>query len=268
MKYFKRFLPLPEPSLLFTSSVLSLTLACLTKDAIFSFVFFEKSLAGRAFSIQAGFLLAYFFLLLLVLLVFLQKPLRWLLSNAHFAFMIVALMPMAAYSYIGSFSRFVADDFSSATLAVTKGIPGATWDWYIHWSGRFTASFFDSLAGYLHPSMMRWETSTAIVLLLAGMVWSIGQILTIDKNSVRFAVSVLLASMILTVTFILAPDLPQSLYWGQGMRSLIFPLVPGAFLVAISLLALNRMDGRLSRGWLLPQECLPSSRVGLAKPMW
>ncbi len=174
-----------------------------------------------------------------------------LLSHAHIPFFILSLIPLAAHAYIGSFSRFVADDFSSATLAVNKGVPGATWDWYVNWSGRFTASFFDSLAGYIGPSVMCWETGTAIFLCLAGMVTLAWQLFRVKSVSFRLFMAVFLPALILVAAFDITPDLPQSLYWGQGMRSLIFPLVPASFLASSICYLLISPSHKISRVWLM-----------------
>jgi hypothetical protein len=57
------------------------------------------------------------------------------------------------------------------------------------------------------------------------MVSLANQILT-GSSRQKIYTGIFLSSLILTVAFIISPDLPQSLYWGQGMRSLILPLIP------------------------------------------
>ncbi|NLF52401.1 MAG: hypothetical protein GX577_14830, partial [Leptolinea sp.] len=223
------FFSCSEKSILIVCCIFSLAITRFIAFPVFSILTSGKALHGRNILIQIGFHGALFLLVLVISLWLLRRPVRWLIRNPFVSFAIVSLLPLAAHSYMGSFSRFVADDFSSATLAVNKGILAATLDWYVNWSGRFSASFFDSLMGYLPPSAMMWETGTAVFLILSGMVLSAWQLIGIRPRIDRLALAVLPTALILTGGFALAPDLPQALYWGQGMRSLILPLVPASF---------------------------------------
>ena len=60
--------------------------------------------------------------------------------------------PLVIHIYLGSYSRFIADDFCSSAIARSQGIFRGTFYWYINWNGRFSANFLDSLFGYLGPA--------------------------------------------------------------------------------------------------------------------
>ncbi len=222
-----------DASTIIVCSLFSLVVTWASGNPIFSLLSMGKGFSGRSLSIQILFLSVLFLFYLTICLIVFRKQAQWLVKNPLFAFTILSLIPLVAYAYMGSFSRFVADDFSSATLAVHKGILQATVDWYVNWSGRFTASFFDSVMGYLPPSAMMWETGLAILFLMAGMTWAAWHLIPIASKWSRLAFSMILSSMIITVSFFIAPDIPQSLYWGQGMRSLILPLIPASVLAAL-----------------------------------
>lgn len=226
------FSRIPSLNILLSALVISLALVWLIKDPLVS-TLTGYPLSSRRPLFQAGFIGSLTILLALLLIILGRKFLEWLIDHAYLPFFLLPVLPLAAHGYIGWFSRFVADDFSSATLAVNKGLLGATWDWYINWSGRFSASFFDSLLGYLGPSSLRWETGGTLLLLLIGLSILIWQFLHVRPVLFRLGAAVFLSASVLSTAFQITPDLPQSLYWGQGMRSLIFPLVPAAFQAAI-----------------------------------
>lgn len=212
------------PPLVF-SALAGLILSFTTGSIVFSFISAGRDLGGRNAVIQAVFYTAYFLLITGVLFFVFRRQINNLLIKPLFVISLFSLAPLAAYAYVGSFSRFVADDFSSASLVVTKGVWGATWDWYVNWSGRFTASFFDSLAGFLGPSWQGFAAGSAIFLILLGMTDLGVRYLHGDRDRRKYT-ALFISSLILISTFFIAPDLPQALYWGQGMRSLIFPLIP------------------------------------------
>ncbi len=245
---------MPEKSLLrrspftptfFFSAVVCAIFVNLTDDLFFSLLSGGKALDGRNLILQSTFIFFYFACLFLFIAFFLHRPLNYILSNPFPMVCLSLIVPLAAHAYVGSFSRFVADDFSSAALVVRKGIIGATWDWYINWSGRFSASFFDSLAGYLGPSSMKYAVLISLVLLLAGMVFFARKVVR-GPNRWKTYCGLFLSSLALVSSFFITPDLPQSLYWGQGMRSLILPLIPLFFILTI-LLSIDTVQKRSFR---------------------
>jgi len=211
-------------------------------SALFTYLLIEPVLAvqisGHPLSvrtplIQIAVVSSLFGVIYLNLFFVLGKLLDWLIRQPVFSISLISLVPLTAYAVLGSCSRFVADDFSSATLAVSKGIFGATWDWYINWSGRFTASFFDSVIGYLGPGVMPFITGTVILIWMIGLVTAYRHFLPAGSVIKRISLAVLLSALVLITTFETTPLLNQSLYWGQGMRSVILPLLLATFLTAM-----------------------------------
>lgn len=245
----RKFPLLPSINSILTALIISLVIAWFIREPL------VNQLTGYPLSVrrplvQVGFTSLITLILALILLLAARKPLAWVHAHGYLAFFGLPVITLSAHAYIGWFSRFVADDFSSATLAVNKGLLGATWDWYVNWSGRFTASFFDSLFGYLGPSSLRWETGGTLVLLLVGSSILTWQLLRVRPIPFRLGASIFLPASILVAAFRITPDLPQSLYWGQGMRSLIFPLVPAAFLASILVRLRDYSNAHNLAGWL------------------
>lgn len=44
---------------------------------------------------------------------------------------------LLSQAYLGTFMRFVADDYCHAEIALREGVIGSTLYWYYNWTGRF-----------------------------------------------------------------------------------------------------------------------------------
>jgi hypothetical protein len=148
-----------------------------------------------------------------------------------YALGIAAAIPLFFHAYLGAYSRLIADDFCTAFQARQLGILRATWYWYRTWTGRYAATLLDSIFGILGPGLTPFVTSIVLVAWLTLLAWAVFSMLPPFKN--RLISSVVLATVILTMTFLLSPNVPQALYWGQGMRSVVPPLMLSAAYLAL-----------------------------------
>ncbi len=146
---------------------------------------------------------------------------RW--STAAIAVGSAAVLLM--HAYLGSYSRFMADDYCSASVSIKLGVLRAAWFWYISWTGRYSANVLDATFGALGPSVTPIVTTLVLALWLGAVFAVILMLSGSDGRRGRLLVSFSLASAILFLTLALAPNVPQSLYWGQGMRSVVPPLI-------------------------------------------
>lgn len=156
--------------------------------------------------------------------------------------LVFSAVALLLHGYLGHFSRYLADDYCSAFYAHRLGPLRATWFWYLNWSGRFSASIADAVVTSMNPRAL------AIVVPLTIVIWLIILIavfLTLLRPlSDRLLFSLALAFTSLFTLFLLAPDIRQSLYWGQGMRSVVPPLMMGT----IQILLLDTLrSGKWSR---------------------
>lgn len=139
--------------------------------------------------------------------------------------MILALAwPLAVHSYLGRFSRYLADDFCTAYLARDKGILGATHHWYVTWSGRFSYMF--TLA--FLQRLGEWQTSVVpaalIILSLIAFTLLANEVQFFAVASRNLVLSVLFALVIVFGWVSTSPDLEQTLFWEGGSIIYTFPL--------------------------------------------
>ncbi len=155
------------------------------------------------------------------------------------------LSTLFLHAYLGTYSRFIADDYCSAGMAKRFGVLRAVWYWYLNWTGRYSASALDAAFGLLGPAVTPFVPALVILLWLAVLTWT-AALLIQGQSKIRLHESLGLALAVLFLTLILSPNVPQSLYWGQGMRSIVPPLILG--LVYLDLFLLLK-SGALPGKW-------------------
>jgi hypothetical protein len=133
---------------------------------------------------------------------------------------------LALYGYLGGFTRMLADDFCSAYYAHRLGLLRSIWYWYLNWSGRYTAFGVDWLIEKIGVQalpvvppflLLTWLACTSVTLQL-----SLQRILPRDTLKIT---AFSLGTFLLFVVLVLSPNIPQSLYWWNGMRSYGLPLI-------------------------------------------
>lgn len=132
-----------------------------------------------------------------------------------------------AHAYVGSFMRFMGDDFCHASGARLYGVIPAVIVRYQTWSGRFAAAFLDYAFSLLGPDGAPYSPMIVLTLWMAAITFLLYECEFARQRSIRLAVAVLLSTLILSTTLITAPAIGQSLYWEAGMHSVIPPLVLG-----------------------------------------
>lgn len=217
------------------AALLSAVLAWALREPFTSLVLAGKAFTGRGLSIQILLLAGYFLLIFILFLFPLAGLMGFLLRHARAAIAALALIPLAAHAWMGSYSRFVSDDFSSAALAARLGVWGAAVDWYMNWTGRFSANLVDSLTGALGQKALGWQVLIVLLLWTAALGLVFSRLLPRGRSQAAWPAPIFMASILLTAAFQVTPDLPQSLYWAQGMHSLALPMTLGTFLGAILL---------------------------------
>ncbi len=139
-----------------------------------------------------------------------------------------ATLALAGFAYLGNHTRFMADDYCSAYYANRFGLLRSIWYWYITWSGRYTAFAFDWLiliktfgpyGAHLVPpiSIMIWLIAT-----IAAIYTSLKML---TPHSSNLGIAIAISTSFVLAVIVLSPDIAQSYFWLNGMRSYSLPLV-------------------------------------------
>jgi hypothetical protein len=151
------------------------------------------------------------------------------------------VLALIAYAYLGSYSRYMADDYSALRPIQSHGFLGAQMKWYQAWTGRFSYTFLNSLAALLGPSMPRFTPALLLTFWFAAAVWAACQV-TICRRRV-----LLVAGFIIFATLGTAPNVSQSLYWQSAALTHVAPFIPLSLYVGLVGRAASNRHSHFSR---------------------
>jgi hypothetical protein len=160
-------------------------------------------------------------------------------------------LTLVLHGWLGSYTRPLADDFCSLYYAEHFGLLRSIWYWRLTWSGRYSAFAADWLEANLFGAYgLRFVPPLILILWLmcAAAAILLGlRAAGVTGGSVPLALA--LGAAFVSTTLALSPDVPQSLYWWNGMRSYALPLVLLCGYAALLQLWPSAQDNRV-RPWL------------------
>jgi hypothetical protein len=159
---------------------------------------------------------------------------------AAFAFLLFAL---AGLAYLGTFTRFHADDFCMAADATHIGLVGMLPKWYATWSGRFMFILFSGLFGLGGPGFAGWLPALAEAAWLASLSWAVLPLFKRAGWPYPKRLSVVTGALGLLVLLSSTPNLFQSFFWEAGLITYSLPLI-----------GLTFNCGLILRAWLQPAK--------------
>jgi hypothetical protein len=134
--------------------------------------------------------------------------------------------PLIGYGYLGTFTRYVADDFCAGRNLAIRGFWGSqVWTYQNH-SGRFFSYFARigaSLIGRNHET--GFIPAILLICWLAATLWALFQLTTLLKWSLRFLPCLFLAELIIFAMLRTGPDPGQSFYWQAGSFTYTVPII-------------------------------------------
>jgi len=155
---------------------------------------------------------------------------RELLGGAYaWAAAAVGAVPLAGAAAMGSFSRYIADDFCTAGTLRRLGFWESQSNWYLNWSGRYSFTFVATGLNLLGPGITPWLPLAALVVWLGAGAYLFRAWIPEDERPASWGVPFALSALLLFFTVEGAPNLYQSLYWQTGMLTYTLPLVLGTF---------------------------------------
>ncbi len=169
------------------------------------------------------------------------------------ALLFLLSLPPLALMYLGSFSRFLADDYCTHGTLLGLGLLGSQAHWYLNWSGRYSFTLLVNLTQLLGSSFTPLLIALTVPLWLGVLTVSLRTALRALSGANSWGLSLLLGSLILIATVNGTPDLYQSLLWQTGLVTYVVPLVLGtAYLGWMASLLLRETSEKIRRwGWAL-----------------
>lgn len=149
------------------------------------------------------------------------------------AILIPITIVLAFHAYLGSYTRFIADDYCSAYLGQRLGLLRYIWFWYLNWGGRFSAIAADMLLAWSQPQGIGFVTAAALVAWIACLTITIYH-LTIhyEQKLQGLLISLTLGLIFVFIVVLLMPNPHQSIYWYSAFRTHTLPLIVFALYIA------------------------------------
>lgn len=135
------------------------------------------------------------------------------------------LVSIYVIAYLGSFSRYIADDYCSAGEFKALGYLGSITSRYITWDGRYSFSsmiyFFDSL-GIKFPSIL---PAISITLLFASAYYFFSQVLKAFSGKISRLTVMLITSVFVFLIEYTTPQIAEVFYWMTGIATYQFSII-------------------------------------------
>ena len=151
------------------------------------------------------------------------------------------------YAYLGTFTRYMADDYCTAAALRTRGFWGAQTYWWQHWSGRYSFTFVVTFAELLSVSVVPILPAITILVWLFSIVWASLPFLKSLKIENHLLTGIFIACVLLWLTYQSLNDYPQIVFWQTGI--LTYPVSPILFLFGVGI-AVRRAINSESIRWL------------------
>src|SRR5512132_1681351 len=88
-----------------------------------------------------------------------------------FAVLLFMLATLVVYAYLGTFTRYMADDYSTASVLQDEGFWGAQTYWWQNWSGRYSFTFVISFVELFGVGIVPILPTLIILLWLFSITW-------------------------------------------------------------------------------------------------
>lgn len=143
------------------------------------------------------------------------------------------------YAYLGTFSRYIADDYCETTQFQNRSLIGGVADRYMSgaWraASRYSNLLFVGLGDLLGDNSLPVIITGMILLWAGGLSWCLHELRRITGIRWNTLLDVHFGLMLAFFSLWLAPNLFQTIYWRSAMMTHFAPLVFGTFLFAFIL---------------------------------
>ncbi len=156
----------------------------------------------------------------------LSQRMRFFANFGLFFTLLSGTLAVLFLMYIGTFTRYWADDFCFAvTLETAPNIFVAVWNSYSVWSNRYTNILLAGLLTMFGRGSILYAPALMIGLMAAASFLAIEQANQLFKSHLSRLTSAVLAVLLVFFTILQAPNRFQAVYWLAGLVTYFAPLI-------------------------------------------
>jgi hypothetical protein len=152
---------------------------------------------------------------------------------------VMVALALVAFTYLGFFSRYLADDYCFARQVIDNGFWGAQIHSYLTWSDRFSSTFFNTLINYSGLAGIQLLPGLLIVMLTAATILLLRKVRQFSEIPLSESEIFASSALFTYLSLYSAPDLFQALFWRAGSITYLLPL---SLMIFGLVLALARLD--------------------------
>lgn len=153
--------------------------------------------------------------------------------------MVALLVAVGIYTYLGTFSRHLADDYCEAVRVTNMSPLDAVFERYSvgAWraANRYSNLLFVGISESLSENNIPFSTVSMIIMWYFGLTWTVYELRKFLKIDWLIHFDLFWGLFFGFFSFLQAPNLFQTVYWRSSMMTHFAPLVFGLFLTAFLL---------------------------------
>ena len=150
-----------------------------------------------------------------------RRP-AWLLLGL---FSLALLVPVAVLAYLGTYSRYMSDDYCTAWTLTERGFIQSQVYWYTSWSGRYTFTFLVNVMQSFGPWITRILPGLSLVAWITAMVSLVKEVGQVLGVALKHLIAIIIAAAAVVVIMAGVPNTFQSIYWLTGISTYTIPLI-------------------------------------------
>ena len=148
-----------------------------------------------------------------------------------------------AFAYLGTFSRYMADDYCVSSAALNSSLAQYANDMYFSWTGRFSYILFSFVLSKLGSATFRIIPALSLIVWVLTPIFCIQVFRKKHVPSQTYLPAILIMLLLIVATFSMTPSIFQTLYWRDGIINYTFPLI-GLTNIALTLMLFRKTDDK------------------------
>jgi len=158
---------------------------------------------------------------------------------------ITGLAALAFLMYIGTFTRYWADDFCYVMISENSGnIFEAVQAIYISWSNRYANALLVGAVNLFGRPAIRFFPALMIALMAIGLYLAISQAISFYGRRFSPLIGLNLAFLLTFFSIVRAPNRFQSVYWMMGLVTYFAPVILISIMTALLFWAIRSQPGK------------------------
>jgi hypothetical protein len=181
-----------------------------------------------------------------------QKYPRYFWSLILLIGLVTSTVVLSVYAYLGTFSRYYADDYCMSSVSFSNSLLNAIATLYKTWSNRYAGMVLLSLSEKFGRSAIHYWLLFTLVAWVAALSWAILKSSRLLRLNFSRWMAILLAELVVFFTIMESPNPFQTLFWRIGLITYTLPMAFLALLIGLILNGvLKARDGRQTRWGLI-----------------